>query len=184
MAKPKTETHDPETGEVHQTPEQKITWLQIETLRGDIRDLILAEFKGMPKPWEKMAEHEQERMIHRASDIAGRLVRDGLDIVASRGFDHYAVELGEFTIGEGIKGKFQAAFDPELVGSLCSRRSSTIMLIALDAKDFAGEREKAKPDNVGDLAMPKNGSGERPDAAALANVGRGSVPPIHAPGSA
>lgn len=52
------------------------------TLRGDIRDLILREYKAMSRPWQQMTESEQARLIHRANDIAGTVVRRSVDIVA------------------------------------------------------------------------------------------------------
>lgn len=143
------------------------TALQIRTLESGIRDAILREFKTLEKPWPKMGEWEQERAIGRARDIASILVHDAINIVASRGFENFHVVLGKITVDKGIECKFTLPFSPEAIAGLCARKGDTVILVARDAKDFR-DGKKAETDNVGDLAIPKNGKAD--DEANLEKV--------------
>lgn len=133
-----------------------IPTLDTKTLRGDIRDAVLAEFKHLPKPWQAMNEDEQQRLITRAEDIAGELVRGAVDLVAARGLPSLPITVGKFTCeATELKGSFNAyPTDESLlkVRSLCDRRA---VFVLADPDEFNGERKEAVPDTVGTLAMPK-----------------------------
>lgn len=144
--------------------------LNTETLTGDIRDAILREFKAADAPWPKMTEAQQERLIRRADDIAGKLVRESVHLVGSRGLPHFQITLGNIAIKDaGIEAKISASYDKALVDGLCERRGRTLILVARDIDAFRGQQAPAKPENVGDLAMPK----DRADKANLEQIGRG-----------
>ncbi len=142
-----------------------------ETLRGDIRDAVLSEFKLMPKPWQQMTEDEQERMITRATDISGKVVRGAVDLIAARGLPALPISIAKFTVeGAEIKGTYTAFADDEnllRIRHLAERRA---MFVMASPDEYEGERKPAETEVVGDLAMPK---GERPDEAQLAKVGQG-----------
>lgn len=146
-----------------------------ETLRGDIRDAVLAEFKLMPKPWQQMNEAEQERIIARASDIADKLVGGTIDIVAARGLPSLAISVAKFTVdGNEIKGTYTAyAADENLlrIRHLADRRA---IFVLADPADYEGEKKPAESDVVGDLAIPKSGPGTPTDEATFAKLGRGN----------
>lgn len=137
-----------------QTADQRAVNLQVKTLLGDVRDGILREFKGLEKPWQKMTESEQSRVIHRAADIAERVVRGAIDIAATRGFEHFDVQLGKITVDKTVELKVTAPFSAEIIAALSTRRGDTLVMIARDAGEFRGERKPAKPTNVGELAIP------------------------------
>lgn len=134
---------------------------QIETLKGDIRDEILREFKAMAKPWAKMTETEQERVIHRAGDISGKLVMQACNAIASRGFKYFDVTLGKITVDKGIECKFTLPYSADGIAGLCQRKGDSVMLVARDAAAFFGEKKKAETDVVGDLAIPKDKEARR-----------------------
>lgn len=154
--------------------EVDVSRLNAETLRGDIRDEVLREFKHLSKPWQAMNEAEQQRCIDRAFDIADGLVRKAVDLVAARGLPSLPVEVGKFTVdGAAIKGAFECYADDESllrIKHLANRRA-VFVLASPDA--FSGEQKPQEPEVVGDLAMPKDG--ERADEAALEKVGRGEA---------
>lgn len=147
----------------------------INTLKGDLRDEILREFKSMAKPWVKMSEYEQERIIHRATDIAGTVVHQAITAIASRGFEHFNVTLGKITVDKGIECKFTLPFSGEAITGLCQRKGDSVILIARDATEFFGEKKPVEAENVGELAIPKTGPGAPSDAAAMEQLGRGPV---------
>ena len=151
------------------------TALQADTLRKDIRNLILTEFKHAPGAWPKLSEGDQQRLISRAEDIAGTLVRRAIDVVAERGLPALPVEVGKMKVdGRTVKADFECYADDDNLLRMRHMQGTRAMLVLASPDRFNatnGEKEP-EPDNVGDLGIPK-GDGERPDADALAAVGRG-----------
>lgn len=145
-----------------------------ETLRGDIRDMVLSEFKLLPKPWQQMTEDEQERLITRATDIAATVVSGAVDLIAARGLPAMPISVAKFTVdGSELKGTYTAFADDEnllRIRHLAERRA---MFVMASPEDYLGERKPAETEVVGDLAMPKTGPGSPSDPKALEQVGRG-----------
>lgn len=154
-------------------PDAKVKAMEKQgtTLRGDIGKQFLDEFKLMAKPWQQMSEDEQRRLISRADDIAGAVVRGAVDLVAMQGLPALPIEVGKFTVdGAAIKGTFECYADDESLLRIKHLANKRAMFVLASPDAYNGTQKPAEPDNVGDLAMPK----ERPDAAALATVGRGN----------
>lgn len=150
------------------------TGLNTETLRGDIRDRILTEFKHIPNVWPKLAESEQERLISRAQDIAGELVRKAVDLVAERGLPALPIEVGKITVdGGACKGNFECYADDENLLRIRHLQGQRAMFVLASPDAFNGEQKPAEADVVGDLSMPKEA--ERADEAQLAQVGQGKA---------
>lgn len=114
-----------------------------KTLRGDVRDALLNHIRALPKPWAQMSEGEQDDAIYRANALAERLVRDAVDLAGARGFEHYVVSLGKYSIDKGVEGKFMAPYSTALVDALGTRRNSTFLLVPRDIGDFLGEQAPA-----------------------------------------
>jgi hypothetical protein len=133
--------------------------LASETLRGDVRDEVLREFKGLQKPWAQMNESEQERLIHRAQDIAYRLVKASVEIVAHGGVAHLTSRVEQFTVKpDGIKITLTVGATTENMITL-AKNCGPCVLALVDPSKYTGERKKAEPEVVGDLAMPKEPAG-------------------------
>lgn len=142
-----------------------------DTLRGDIRDAVLSEFKLMPKPWQQMNEDEQERMITRATDIAQKVVAGAVDLIAARGLPAMPISVAKFTVdGSEIKGTYTAFADDENLLRIRHLAEQRAMFVMASPDAYFGERKPAETEVVGDLAMPK---GERQDEAQLDMVGQG-----------
>ena len=155
---------------------EETTDISATTLRGDIRARILTEFKQIPNVWQKMAESEQERMISRALDIAGELVRRAVDLIAERGLPALPIEVGKITIdGGACKGTCECYADDENLLRIRHLQGSRAMFVLASPDAFNGEQKKPEADVVGDLAMPKGEPNERPDEANLAQVGQGKA---------
>jgi hypothetical protein len=129
--------------------------LAIETLHRDVLNEQLREVRAISKPWQKMTENEQERLIHRFGDITRMIIQGCCKLMGGRGFKTFPVQLGKITVDKNIEVKVTATFDPDLIAELSSRRGTVVVLVALDMHEFGGERCKVEPDNVGDLAMPR-----------------------------
>lgn len=136
--------------------------LATETLRGDIRDAVLAEFKHVDKPWQKMTEDEQQRLINRATDIGDRLVRDAVDLIAARDLPSLPIEVGKITVeGSECKGTFECYADDENLLRIRHLQGSRAMFVLASPSAYQGEQAPAVPENVGSLAIPS------PDAKAV-----------------
>lgn len=134
------------------------------TLRGDIRDVVLTELKQAVKPWQQMNEDEQEHVIHRAGDIADSLVRRAVDIIAARGLDCLAITVGKFQVDAAeIKGTFEAYADDANLLAIRHLAGRRAMFVLSDPAAYLGERKPAETEVVGDLAMPKGS----PDVAVV-----------------
>jgi hypothetical protein len=154
---------------------EKTTELATTTLRGDIRDKILSEFKAIPKSWQTSSEDEQARLINRAKDIADTLVRRAIDIIAAKGLPALAITVGKMTIDNSeCKGTFECYADDESLLRIRHLQGSRAMFVLASPDAFNGEQKQAETTNVGDLAMPK-GDEPRADEAALASVGKGKA---------
>jgi len=149
------------------------TDIDTETLRGDIRDELLREFKHLPKPWQAMNEDEQNRIISRAADIADKLVRSAVDLVAARGLPALPIEVGKFTVdGAAIKGTFECYADDESLLRIKHLANKRAMFVLASPDTYNGEKAKAETEVVGDLAIPKEAVAAEQEAN-LAKVGRG-----------
>lgn len=130
--------------------------LQVATLRGDVRDAVLRLVRELPNDWRKMTGGAQEDTIERIERLAGTLVDQAVEIVAARGCDSQIVRLGKIGVDKGmIEGKFTTPFSHEALNAICLRQGQEVALIARDAEQFKGERDKAESDNIGDLAIPR-----------------------------
>lgn len=158
-------------------PEQEKTIeLATDTLRGDIRDAVLSEFKTMPNVWQKMGEGDQERLIRRAEDVANTLVRRAIDIIAEKGLPALPIEVGKIEVdGSTCKGKFECYADDEALIRMRHLQGARAIFVLASPDRFNGEQGKAEADVVGDLAMPKSEEAGRADEANLEQVGKGKA---------
>jgi hypothetical protein len=148
--------------------------LAADTLRGDIRDAILTEFKASPGVYSKLKENEQQRLIHRAADIADRLVTNAIDLIAERGLPALPITVGKITVdGSACKGAFECYADDENLLRIRHLQGSRAMFVLASPDRFKGEQKEAKPENIGDLAMPE--PEQRADEEHLAKVGQGKA---------
>jgi len=131
--------------------------LQTDKLVDDVRDLVLTEFKHMPKPWQQMNEDEQTRIINRAADIGDSLVRKAVDLVAARGLPSLPIEVGKITIdGAECKGSFECYADDDALLRIRHLQGSRAMFVLASPDAFNGKTDKPEPEVVGDLSMPKS----------------------------
>jgi hypothetical protein len=87
------------------------TAMALNTLKVDITKILLDEIKGLSKPWAKMDEREQERIIHQCGDLAGNLVHNATTIIGTKGFPYYEIAVGKVAVDKGIEFKGTLPFD-------------------------------------------------------------------------
>lgn len=126
-----------------------------ETLSGDIRDLILDEFRHFPKPWQKMTEAEQERMIIRATDIAANLVTRAVDLIAHAGMPRVEIQTKKFSLEPELIRMTATTPATEETAIALIRHKGPMVLVLADLAAFSGQREKAETDVLGDLGIPR-----------------------------
>ena len=135
---------------------------QAASLRGDVRDVVLRLVRELPDQWKKMTGGAQDEVIARIERLAGAVVDQVVDIVASKGTESQVVRLGKITADKGmIDCKFTLPYSNEAVAALCTRQGQEVILIAREAEQFMGERERAESDNIGELAIPRGQAGTR-----------------------
>lgn len=131
-----------------------------ETLRGDLRDWLLDNYRRLDKPWTKLSELEQRQLICRAEDASRAAVRGALGLAVNYPFPTIAVAVGKYT---GKDGTLKAEFTcPDTDDNLVRvARAGRAVLVLVDPDEFAGERApaRAEPDQPG-LAL---GEGETID---------------------
>jgi hypothetical protein len=150
---------------------------QIETLKQRLGKDLLDLARQLEKPWQKMNEKEQQRVIDRTQHLAGALVNDCVTTMASRGFPHFTVQVGKITIDKGIKADMTLPTSQAVLDALIAGKNQTMMLVARNEHQFLAGGKPPSPDVVGDLALPKSGRGAPSDEKALAQVGRGKPKP-------
>lgn len=124
--------------------------LAADTLRGDIRDVLLAIVRGMETPWSKLSERDQERRINAIDKAAQKVVRDSIRIVANQGFPHVEVLVsnkGKFA-GGSMELTVAANFSVENATRLSEHGVGSAILVLAEPGEFFGERRiaRAQPD--------------------------------------
>jgi hypothetical protein len=163
MARPKGSKNKPKdngAGEAQERdhtpafdPADPAETMAARTLRGDIRDALLTEFKTTPVAWSFMKEDEQERVIHRCTEIAEQIVNRAILIAASETVPHVPADVAQFTVKDGLKIQLAAAGTLDSISALAAHRGAAV-LVLIDPQKYMGQRKSAKPDVVGSLRMP------------------------------
>ena len=163
----------PETEAVDNTAEFSP---ELATLSGDIRDFLLDRFRLLDKPWTKLSETEQRRLISLADDTGRMLVRRAVAEIAHRGLPHITVTTGKWTIDKGVKLEVGGTADTDTIMKLAEHGKGSAVLVLADARVFFGERDQARaePDQPemnlagdGDVTVEfpgASGSGDGEDA--------------------
>jgi hypothetical protein len=120
-----------------------------DTLRGDIRDMILDELKRLPKPWQQMSESEQRRAIDGAGYVASELVRKTVLLVAHEGFPHLVTSIKKYGVEKGMKVELTTIDSVDNITKLAEHGTREAILVLAQMSKFMGERRpppKPHPD--------------------------------------
>lgn len=136
---------------------------EIDTLMGDLRDVLLGRVRTMQKPWEKMTEAEQYDLANAmeltAKDIIRRTVRALNDVE----WPKTVVELGEVKIGgsKGIEAKITCSNIEHNRTVLGEHVGQQIMVLMVDSDRFMGQRGEPPIDkDQPDLPFTEDDGGE------------------------
>ncbi len=166
-----------------------------ETLSGDIRDWLLDKFRLLDKPWTKLSEAQQRRLIDRADEMGRTSVRRVLDLVTAHKFPTIEIQVGKFKGGEKGEVKFDSTCQDTDGNLLAVARAGRAVLVLANPQVFFGERAAAtaEPDQPamdlggGDADQHGLNEGERIDPE-TGEIIAGQAPPerlaLPAPGTA
>jgi len=123
---------------------------ELDTLMGDLRDVMLGRIRTTQKPWEKMTESEQTDLAN-GIDLAARdIVRRTVRLMARHQWPHVVANLSEIKIGgkNGIDIKMTApniSLNRETLGD---HLNTQVQIVMIDSDQFMAARGPVdiKPD--------------------------------------
>lgn len=120
--------------------------LAADTLRGDVRDSLLAWFKAQPKPWGQMAEVEQRGLADATDRFSNSLVKQACQIIAAGERPTIVASLVEYKEKEGVEAKLKLASRGEVVAALHEACGREVLLVCTGFEEFQGQAADAKVD--------------------------------------
>lgn len=120
--------------------------LAADTLRGDIRDSLLAWFKAQPKAWPLLSEREQRDLADAADRYSGELVKSACKIIAAGERPCIVATLTEYREKDGVEAKLKLPSRGEVVAQLHEACGREVLIVTSGAEEFMGEAGAAKID--------------------------------------
>lgn len=150
--------------EIHHDMEGEEADLQLDTLRGDIRDAMLSRIRTMKTSWPLLTEAEQNEIVNGLELAAKHLVRGVVRELTAHEFPHAVVTLGEVKIGgtKGIEAKITCQNIEVNRNTLGDHVGQMVQIVMIDSDKFMGEREPAdiQPDQSDMFAGAPDDEGE------------------------
>lgn len=125
-------------------PNDPLIDLASETLRGDVRDSLLAWFKAQPKAWPFMGEREQRDLANAADRYAMSVVKQACQIIAANERPCIVASLVEYKEKEGVEAKLKLASTGANVAALHEACGREVLIVTSGYDDVAGESGPAK----------------------------------------
>ena len=131
--------------EIHHDMEGQEDDLQLDTLRGDIRDAMLNRIRHMKTSWGLCTEAEQNEIVNGLELAAKNLVRGVVRQLTAHEFPHAVVTLGEVKIGgsKGIEAKITCTNIEVNRNTLGDHVGEMVQIVMIDSDKFLGERAPA-----------------------------------------
>ena len=126
--------------------DEPLILLASETMRGDVRDSILAWFKAQPKPWSGMSESEQRNLAGAIDSFSAQLVRSIAEIIAAKERPCIVASLVEYKEKDGLEAKLKLASKDTNVVELHRACGKEVLIVTSGAEDFLGEGGEAEID--------------------------------------
>jgi len=124
--------------------------VQAETLRGDIRDMVLREMERLPLVWADLPELERNIVRDRVNAMASDIVYDAISIVHSEGAPSMPMIVGKVAFGKGVSVSLTASrTDPNrhILADLAD--GASVLLVMENAAKYLGERERPQDEETG-----------------------------------
>src|ERR1700735_4397399 len=83
-------------------PEFTADDIAVETLSGDVRDVLLTHFRSIHVPWGHLNEEEQRDKIEALEKCAHDVVRRAVHLLTTQAFPVLPVQIGKWVVDKGI----------------------------------------------------------------------------------
>lgn len=150
-----------------------------DTLRGDLRDALLAyqKHEKNPLPWHMRGEQVQRETIRKADEFAVDLIERMARIVIAGGRETVDVQLEQVVIKDGLKGVITCPATAQNRHLLGDAQGQVVTLAFVSTLPFDGQRGKPKVDKDQKVMFDEE-TGEIPDPTFPAEiVGDDDTPP-------
>lgn len=122
-----------------ETDENDLINLASETLRGDMRDSIMAWFKAQPKAWGMMSEKEQRDLAWSIDSFSSQIVKTACQIIAAGERPALVATLVEYREKDGVEAKIKLPGKGESILELHKACGREVLIVTSGAEDFMGE---------------------------------------------
>lgn len=113
--------------------------LRAETLKGDIRDRLLAIVKAMPKPFEGLDEKGQTLLAEAVGLIAERLIFGAIEIVHAEGAPSLRMTVDGVSFKKGVRVTLQGSRRDPYRHLLADATDADVLVVIEGAARFMGE---------------------------------------------
>lgn len=117
-----------------------------DTLRGDVRDALLAWVKQTPKPWSQMTEVEQRDLAGRADSFSRAILRQACQFIAANERPVIVANLVEYKEKEGVEAKLKLASTGANVAALHEACGREVLIVTSGYDEVSGEAGEAEID--------------------------------------
>jgi hypothetical protein len=118
--------------------------LASESLRGDMRDSLLAWFKAQPKSWPFLSEREQRDLAEAADRYAATVIKEACRIIAGEERPSIVAKLVEYKEKDGIEAKLKFLSKGEVVAALHEACGREVLLVTSGSDEFMGQAGDAE----------------------------------------
>jgi hypothetical protein len=139
------ETEMPKTDKTPATdPGEQLIELAADTLRGDVRDSILAWFKAQPKAWSQLGEREQKGVATAIDAYSARMVKTVAEIIARGERPCVVAKLVEYKEKDGVEAKLKLGSTEDVIRALHEACGQEVLLVTTGLENYTGEQAPAE----------------------------------------
>jgi hypothetical protein len=129
--------HDaPDTTE---EPNDPLIDLASDTLRGDVRDSMLAWFKAQPKAWPFLSEREQRDLADSADRFAEQMTKQACQIIAANERPCIVAKLVEYKEKDGVTAQLKLASTGANIAALHEACGLEVLIVTSGFGEVSGE---------------------------------------------
>lgn len=129
-----------------ETDDNPLVDLAADTLRGDVRDSLLAWFKAQPSHWGQMSEAQQRDLAGAADRYAYSMVKQACQIIAGGERPCIVATLVEYKEKDGVEAKLKLPSRGEVVAALHEACGREVLVVTSGSEEFLGEAGEAEID--------------------------------------
>lgn len=125
---------------------QAIKDMKAETLVGDVRDLLLQEFRDAKQglPWTVRSEKDQREVIDRISNFATDIIHRAFELFTEKGERSIRVMVRQWRVKDGVQIQVDALRSSDVIQAL-SESGVVATLVLIDPSQFEESRGDISP---------------------------------------